>query len=51
MRVLEASDKESISAFALKLGASGSVLTNILRAYEQEETSKVTDRLGLQAAT
>jgi len=49
--VLEASDQESVSAFALELGASGSVRTNILRAYEREEMSGIIERLGPAEAT
>jgi uncharacterized protein with GYD domain len=49
--VLEAPDQESVSAFALELGASGSVRTNILRAYEREEMSGIIERLGPTEAT
>lgn len=49
--IIEAPDEESISAFALELGASGSVRTNILRAYEREEMSSIIERLGPAAAT
>ena len=49
--VLEAPDQESVSAFALELGASGSVRTNILRAYEREEMSGTIERLGPAEAT
>ncbi len=49
--VLEAPDEESVSAFALELGASGSVRTNILRAYEREEMSGIIERLGPAEAT
>ncbi len=49
--ILEAPDEESVSAFALELGASGSVRTNLLRAYEREEMSRIVERLGPAAAT
>lgn len=49
--VLEAPDQESVSAFALELGASESVRTNILRAYEREEMSGIVERLGPAEAT
>ena len=49
--ILEAPDEEAVSAFALELGASGSVRTNMLRAYEREEMSKIVERLGPVAAT
>ncbi len=49
--ILEAPDEESVSAFALELGASGSVRTNILRAYEREEMSRIVEKLGPGAAT
>jgi uncharacterized protein with GYD domain len=49
--VLQAPDEESVSAFALELGASGSVRTNILRAYEREEMSRIIERLGPAGAT
>ncbi len=49
--IIEAPDEESVSAFALELGASGSVRTNILRAYEREEMSGIIERLGPGAAT
>ncbi len=49
--ILEATDEESVSAFALELGASGSVRTNLLRAYEREEMSRIVERLGPAAAT
>lgn len=49
--VLEAPDQESVSAFALELGASESVRTNILRAYEREEMSGIIERLGPAEAT
>lgn len=39
--ILEAPDEESVSAFALELGASGSVRTSLLRAYEREEMSRI----------
>ncbi len=49
--ILEAPDEESVSAFALELGASGSVRTTILRAYEREEMSGIIERLGPAATT
>ncbi len=49
--ILEAPDVESVSAYALELGATGSVRTNILRAYEREEMSSIIERLGPAAAT
>jgi uncharacterized protein with GYD domain len=49
--IMEAPDEESVSAFSLELGASGSVRTNTLRAYEQEEMSSIIERLGPAAAT
>ena len=49
--ILEAPDEESVSAFALELGASGSVRTNLLRAYEREEMSRIVERLGPAATT
>jgi uncharacterized protein with GYD domain len=51
IRVLEAPDVESVSAFGLELGATGSVRTTILRAYEREEMSSIIERLGPAAAT
>ena len=48
--ILEAPDEESVSAFALELSASGSVRTNLLRAYEREEMSSIIERLGPAAA-
>lgn len=44
--VLEAPDEESVSAFALELGATGSVRTTMLRAYEREEMAGIIERLG-----
>ncbi len=49
--IIEAPDEEAASAFALELGASGSVRTNILRAYAREEMSGIIERLGPAAAT
>ncbi len=49
--IIEAPDEESVSAFALELGASGSVRTNLLRAYEREEMSRIVERLGPAATT
>ena len=49
--VLEAPDEETVSAFALELGATGSVRTTMLRAYEREEMSGIIDRLGPAPAT
>ncbi len=49
--ILEAPDVESVSAFGLELGATGSVRTTILRAYEREEMSSIIERLGPAAAT
>jgi uncharacterized protein with GYD domain len=49
--ILEAPDEETVSAFALELGATGSVRTTILRAYEREEMSGIIDRLGPTPAT
>ncbi len=49
--ILEAPDEETVSAFALELGAAGSVRTTMLRAYEREEMSEIIDRLGPTPAT
>ena len=49
--ILQAPDEESVSAYALELGASGSVRTTMLRAYEREEMSSIIERLGPAGAT
>ncbi len=49
--ILDAPDEETVSAFALELGATGSVRTTMLRAYEREEMSGIIDRLGPAPAT
>lgn len=49
--ILEAPDEEAVSAFALELGATGSVRTTMLRAYEREEMSRIVERLGPAPAT
>ena len=49
--ILEAPDEEAVSAFALELGATGSVRTTMLRAYEREEMSRIIERLGPAPAT
>lgn len=49
--VLEAPDEEAVSAFALELGATGSVRTTMLRAYGREEISRIIERLGPAPAT
>ena len=49
--ILEAPDEEAVSAFALELGATGSVRTTMLRAYEREEMSRIVERLGPASAT
>jgi uncharacterized protein with GYD domain len=49
--ILEAPDEETVSAFALELGATGSVRTTMLRAYEREEMSRIIERLGPAPAT
>ncbi len=42
----EAPDDESASAFALELGSVGNVRTTTMRAYDREEMSGITQRLG-----
>ena len=49
--ILEAPDVESVSAFGLELGATGSVRTSLLRAYERDEMSRIIERLGSATAT
>ncbi len=49
--ILDAPDEETVSTFALELGATGSVRTTMLRAYEREEMSGIIDRLGPAPAT
>jgi uncharacterized protein with GYD domain len=42
----EAPDDEGASAFALELGSVGNVRTTTMRAYDREEMSGITQRLG-----
>jgi uncharacterized protein with GYD domain len=42
----EAPDDESATAFALELGSVGNVRTTTMRAYDREEMSGITQRLG-----
>ena len=49
--ILEAPEEESASTCALELGASGSVRTSLLRAYERDEMSRIIERLGSATAT
>jgi uncharacterized protein with GYD domain len=44
--VFEAPDDEAISAHLLEIGALGNVRTTTLRAYDEEEMSKILERLG-----
>ena len=44
--VFEAPDDEAISAHLLEIGALGNVRTTTLRAYDEEEMSKILGRLG-----
>jgi len=44
--IAEAPDDESISAFCLALSSGGNLQTNILRAYNREEISRVMETLG-----
>jgi uncharacterized protein with GYD domain len=44
--IAEAPDDEGASAFALELGSVGNVRTTTMRAYDREEMSGITQRLG-----
>ena len=44
--VIEAEDEESANAFSLSIGAAGNVRTEILRAFSQNEMSKIVDRMA-----
>ena len=44
--VIEAVDEESANAFSLSIGAAGNVRTEILRAFSQNEMSKIVDRMA-----
>jgi uncharacterized protein with GYD domain len=44
--IAEAPDDESATAFALELGSVGNVRTTTMRAYDREQMSGITQRLG-----
>ena len=44
--ILEAPDEESAGAFLLDVGSRGVVRTTTLRAYDREEMSSITEKLG-----
>ena len=44
--IVEAPDDESATAMLLELGSAGNLRTTTLRAYDREEMSGITQRLG-----
>jgi uncharacterized protein with GYD domain len=44
--IAEAPDDERATAFALELGSVGNVRTTTMRAYDREQMSGITQRLG-----
>ena len=51
LSIFEASEDEALSAYLLEIGSSGNVRTTTLRAYEEEEMSKILRRLGSAVST
>jgi uncharacterized protein with GYD domain len=44
--VMEAPDDETVAAICLRLGASGSVRTEVLRAFDAEEMGRILAKVG-----
>jgi uncharacterized protein with GYD domain len=45
LTIFEASDEEALSAYLLEIGSSGNLRTTTLRAYDEEEMSRIVRRL------